>query len=112
MNLETEGKISQAVPNFLKHYCFRSSHLRCSAKKVFLEISQNLQENTCARDSFLRFYSNSPLESPLRNLEATPLLSFKYRQTYLNTLASNRTHKKTKKKEKNRKKRNIRNKMK
>ena len=22
---------------------------RCSAKKVFLEISQNLQENTCAR---------------------------------------------------------------
>ena len=27
--------------------------LRCSVKKVFLEISQNLQENTCARDSFL-----------------------------------------------------------
>ena len=26
---------------------------RCSAKKVFLEISPNLQENTCARDSFL-----------------------------------------------------------
>ena len=26
---------------------------RCSVKKVFLEISQNLQENTCARDSFL-----------------------------------------------------------
>ena len=25
---------------------------RCSAKKVFLEISQNSQENTCARDSF------------------------------------------------------------
>ena len=24
----------------------------CSAKKVFLEISQNSQENTCARDSF------------------------------------------------------------
>ena len=43
-------------------------------------------------------YSNSPLETPLRNLEATPLLSFKYRQTYLNTSASNRTHKKTKKK--------------
>ena len=57
-------------------------------------------------------YSNSPLETPLRNLEATPLLSFKYRQTYLNTSASNRTHKKTKKKEKNRKKRNTRNKMK
>ena len=26
---------------------------RCSVKKVFLEISQNLQENTCARVSFL-----------------------------------------------------------
>ena len=31
----------------------RSSHRRCSIKKVFLEISQNLQENTCARVSFL-----------------------------------------------------------
>ena len=26
---------------------------RCSVKKVFLEISQNSQENACARDSFL-----------------------------------------------------------
>ena len=26
---------------------------RCFVKKVFLEISQNSQENTCARDSFL-----------------------------------------------------------
>ena len=26
---------------------------RCSVKKVFLEIPQNSQENTCARDSFL-----------------------------------------------------------
>ena len=33
MNLENAGKISQAVPNFLKHYYFRSSHLRCSLKK-------------------------------------------------------------------------------
>ena len=31
---------------------FRSSHQRCSAN-VFLEISQNPQENTCARVSFL-----------------------------------------------------------
>ena len=52
MNLETEGKISQAVPNFCRHYYFRSSHVRCSVKKVLLEISQNSQENTCARDSF------------------------------------------------------------
>ena len=26
---------------------------RCPAEKVFLEILQNIQENTCARDSFL-----------------------------------------------------------
>ena len=30
MDLETECKISQAVPNFLKHSYFRSSHMRCS----------------------------------------------------------------------------------
>ena len=57
-------------------------------------------------------YSNSPLETSLRNLEAIPPLYFKYRQTYLSTSVSNRTQKKTKKKEKNRKKRNTRNKMK
>ena len=27
---------------------------RCSVKKVFLEISQNPQENTCARVSFVK----------------------------------------------------------
>ena len=31
----------------------RGSHHRCSATEVFLEISQNSQENTYARDSFL-----------------------------------------------------------
>ena len=31
----------------------RSSHQRCFIKKVFLEISQNSQENTCLRVSFL-----------------------------------------------------------
>ena len=30
----------------------RSSHYRCSIKKVFLNIWQNSQENTCARVSF------------------------------------------------------------
>ena len=30
----------------------RSSHRRCSVKKVFLKISQNSPENTCARVSF------------------------------------------------------------
>ena len=33
-------------------YICRSSHQRCSLKKVFLEISQSSQENTCARVSF------------------------------------------------------------
>ena len=32
---------------------YRSSHQRYSVKKVFLEISKNSQENTCARVSFL-----------------------------------------------------------
>ena len=32
---------------------YRSSHRRCSVKKVFLEISRNSQENTCTRVSFL-----------------------------------------------------------
>ena len=41
------------TPKTLKLFYFRSSHRRCSEKKVFLEISQNLQENTCARDYFL-----------------------------------------------------------
>ena len=31
----------------------RIRHRRCSVKKVFLEISQNSQENTCDRVSFL-----------------------------------------------------------
>ena len=30
-------------------FFFRSSHRRCSIKKVFLKISQNSHENTCAR---------------------------------------------------------------
>ena len=32
---------------------YRSSHRRCSVKKVFLEILQDSQKNTCARNSFL-----------------------------------------------------------
>ena len=37
MNLETEGKISQAVPNFLKHYYLKSSNLKSSVKKGVLK---------------------------------------------------------------------------
>ena len=33
--------------------CIEAVVQRCSVKKVFLEISQNSQGNTCARDSFL-----------------------------------------------------------
>ena len=36
-----------------KNNIFRSSHQRCSLRKVFLEISQNSQENTCVRVFFL-----------------------------------------------------------
>ena len=35
---------------------------RCSVKKVFLEISQNSQENTCARVSFLIKLQGSGLQ--------------------------------------------------
>ena len=41
------GPVKKAMRNY------RSSHRRCSVKKVFLEISQNSQENTCARVPFL-----------------------------------------------------------
>ena len=42
------------TPQFI-YMCILSEAVaqRCSVKKVFLEISQNSQENTCARDSFL-----------------------------------------------------------
>ena len=35
------------------HILDRSSYRRCSIRKVFLEISQNSRESTCARVSFL-----------------------------------------------------------
>ena len=41
---------------YLINYVFRSTEAviqRCSLEKLFLEISQNSQENTCARVSFL-----------------------------------------------------------
>ena len=39
---------------FARHFVclYRSSHQRLSIKTVFLKISQNLQENTCASASF------------------------------------------------------------
>ena len=44
----------------------RSGRLEVSRKKVLLEISQNSQENTCARVSFL-------IKLKLRSLQRTPL---------------------------------------
>ena len=70
MNLETEGKISQAVPNFLKDYYFRSSHMRCSVKKGVLRNLVKFTGNTCARDSFLI------------RLQARPTTLFKKRLWY------------------------------
>ena len=48
--------------NSLKHMLHFDAHnpeavaQRCPVKKVFLEISQNSQENTCARVSLLQLY--------------------------------------------------------
>ena len=41
----------------------RSSHRRCFVKKVFIEILQNAQENTCAR-----VFSLIKLQAPPANL--------------------------------------------
>ena len=52
-NLETEDKISQAVPNFLKHYCFRSSHLKCTVKKgVLRNFVKFTEKHLCKRFFF------------------------------------------------------------
>ena len=50
-DVETTPK--QRSPTLIQPSCNRSSHPRCSAKKVFLEILQNSHESTCARISFL-----------------------------------------------------------
>ena len=41
----------------------RSSHETCSLKKLFLEIPQNSQENTCGRVSFLIKLKNNKKET-------------------------------------------------
>ena len=42
-----------AFSRYIVFFIIRSSRLKVYCKKVFLEISQNSQENTCARVSFL-----------------------------------------------------------
>ena len=54
--LEPCQTFTKLLSIFVKFSIFgrvRSSHRRCYIKKVFLEILQNSQENTCARASFL-----------------------------------------------------------
>ena len=58
MNFDTFDKkywVSLDKPNIFLEAVVQT----CSVKKVFIEISQNLQENTCARVSFLiKFLDN------------------------------------------------------
>ena len=68
-----KGYIKFASRNFLnislmdrkknsQNFLNRSSYQRCSVNKVFLEISQNSQENACTRVSFLcNFIKNETL---------------------------------------------------
>ena len=53
MKVQLEASRIRQRPNLIIVISIRSSHQRCSVKKEFLEISQNSQENTCARVSFL-----------------------------------------------------------
>ena len=54
----TKKKLAEKMPLDIVNFLWLLPYLeavvqRCSVKKVFLEISQNSQENTCARVSFL-----------------------------------------------------------
>ena len=51
------GSVHETWNNFMKYFYFSIQHSEaavqmCSVKKVFLDISQNSQENTCTRVSF------------------------------------------------------------
>ena len=57
-NQHLSGKFTgrKYFPEFyypFKPFIVESSQQRCSTKKVFLEVSQNSQENPCASASFL-----------------------------------------------------------
>ena len=45
--------IESSMQKIPLHHMYRSSRLEVFCKKMFLEISKNSQENTCARVSFL-----------------------------------------------------------
>ena len=53
--LLSEKKLSESSKNtFIETFKTEAVIQSCSPKKVFLKVSQNSQENTCARVSFLR----------------------------------------------------------
>ena len=68
----------------------RSSHQRCFVKKVFLEVSLNSQENTCARVSFLAKFQAACNFIKKENLPQ--VFSCKFCEISKNTF-SYRTHK-------------------
>ena len=74
----------------MKIYCywlFRSIHQKYSVKKVVLEISQNLQENTRARVSFLIRLQGSDLQLYLKKTLAQ-VLSCEFCEISKNTFST------------------------
>ena len=69
---------TEKIPMFSVLANTRSSHQRCSAKNLLLKISQNSQEKTCARVSFLikrkHFMNTFFYRAPL--VAASEILSF------------------------------------
>ena len=61
---------------WIHEFLFRNSHQMCPIKKVFLKISQNSQENTCVRVSFLitLFYRTLPDDCFCCRVYVSPLL--------------------------------------
>ena len=61
--LQRNGTENGSSRVLLQKDCTGAVVRSCSVKKVFLEISQSSQENTCARDSFLIKLQVLPLAS-------------------------------------------------
>ena len=59
----------------------RSSHWRCSAKKVFLKISKNSLENTCARVTFF-------IKFPAKKETPGQVLSCEFCKIFKNTFST------------------------
>ena len=68
---------------------YRSSHRRYSIKKVLLKISQNLQENTCTRVSFLSKVQPSACNFIKKTLAQLFSCEFSFFTEHLRPTASN-----------------------